>query len=91
MEREDSMGGLPDISHLSLERARLADVEELGKIDDGWQIASQEKRIIELGSLGEGAGGAVTKCRLKGGNTIFAMKVCHTSNESIIINQLTTL
>lgn len=73
MERDGSMGGMPDISKLSLEKARTADVEDLD--DDGWRIASLEKRIIELGSLGEGAGGAVTKCMLKGGKTIFALKV----------------
>jgi mitogen-activated protein kinase kinase len=32
--------------------------------------------IEEKGSLGEGAGGAVTKCILKGGKTTFALKVC---------------
>ena len=72
MEREGSMHGLPDISQISLERGRTADVEDLD--DDGWRVASQENRITELGSLGEGAGGAVTKCRLKGGTTIFALK-----------------
>lgn len=73
MERDGSTGGMPDISQLSLERGRTADVEDLD--DDGWRVASTEKRIIELGSLGEGAGGAVTKCMLKGGKTIFALKV----------------
>jgi mitogen-activated protein kinase kinase len=74
MEREDSMNGLPDqFDTLSLERGRTLDVEQLD--DDGWRVASNEKRIIELGSLGEGAGGAVTRCMLKGGKTIFALKV----------------
>lgn len=72
MERDGSMNGL-DFDKLSLERGRTLDVEELD--DDGWRIASSEKRIIELGSLGEGAGGAVTRCKLKGGSTIFALKV----------------
>lgn len=44
--------------------------------DEGWRSASLNDRIIELGSLGEGAGGAVTRCKLKGGKTVFAMKVC---------------
>ena len=43
--------------------------------DDGWRIVGMEKRIIEFGNLGEGAGGAVTKCKLKGHNTVFALKV----------------
>lgn len=74
MEREGSMNGLPEIDKLSLERAMTLDVEDLD--DDGWRIASLEKRIVELGSLGEGAGGAVTRCVLKGGKTVFALKVC---------------
>jgi mitogen-activated protein kinase kinase len=75
MEREGSMNGLLEgFDKLSLERARTLDVEQLD--DEGWRIASMEKRIIELGSLGEGAGGAVTRCMLKGGRTVFALKVC---------------
>lgn len=74
MERDGSMNGLEAFDKLSLERGRTLDVEELD--DDGWRVASMEKRIEELGSLGEGAGGAVTRCMLKGGKTIFALKVC---------------
>ena len=48
-------------------------MEELD--DDGWRIASTEQRIVELGALGEGAGGSVTRAQLKGGTTIFALKV----------------
>jgi mitogen-activated protein kinase kinase len=74
MERDGSMQGLENsFDKLVLEKARNADVEDLD--DDGWRIASMENRIIELGGLGEGAGGAVTRCKLKGGNTIFALKV----------------
>lgn len=49
------------------------DAEDLD--DLGWKAARKEGRIEELGSLGEGAGGAVTKCVLKGGKTVFALKV----------------
>lgn len=49
------------------------DVEDLD--DEGWKKASEDGRIVELGGLGEGAGGAVTRCMLKGGKTLFAMKV----------------
>lgn len=58
---------------MTLEKARTADVDDLD--DEGWRIASLENRIYELGGLGEGAGGAVTRCKLKGGNTVFALKV----------------
>ena len=73
MTRDGSMNGLEAFDKLSLERARTFDVEDLD--DEGWRIASLEKRIVELGGLGEGAGGAVTKCKLKGGSTVFALKV----------------
>ena len=73
MERSGSMNGLPDLDKLSLEKGRNLDVEDLD--DDGWRAASVEKKVIELGSLGEGAGGAVTRCMLKGGKTVFALKV----------------
>lgn len=74
MERENSMNGLlPDLDKLSLEKGRPLDVEDLD--DEGWLAASEQKKIIELGSLGEGAGGAVTRCMLKGGKTVFALKV----------------
>jgi mitogen-activated protein kinase kinase len=76
MEREGSMNGLEGFEKLSLEsveKMRTLDVEELD--DEAWRLASSEKRIEELGSLGEGAGGAVTRCMLKGGKTVFALKV----------------
>ena len=75
MEREGSNHALPDLEKLSLEKGRNLDVEDLD--DDGWRAASETKKIIELGSLGEGAGGAVTRCRLVGGKTEFALKVCY--------------
>ena len=64
---------LPDLEKLSLEKGRELDVDDLD--DDGWLVARKSGRIEELGTLGEGAGGAVTKCRLKGGKTVFALKV----------------
>jgi len=70
---DDGPHGLENFDKLSLEKARTLDVEDLDS--EGWRIASMEKRIQELGSLGEGAGGAVTRCKLKGGSTVFALKV----------------
>ena len=76
MERDNSMQGLDvDLDKLSLEKGRELDVEDLDDI--GWKAAKRDGLIVELGSLGEGAGGAVNKCILKGGKTIFALKVCH--------------
>jgi mitogen-activated protein kinase kinase len=75
MERENSVNGLlPDLDRLSLEKGRPLDVDDLD--DEGWHAASEQNKIVELGSLGEGAGGAVTRCKLKEGKTVFALKVC---------------
>jgi mitogen-activated protein kinase kinase len=73
MERDGSLQGLEAFDQLSIDKARNADVADLD--DEGWRIASIENRIEELGSLGEGAGGAVTKAKLKGKETVFALKV----------------
>ncbi|CAG9937695.1 unnamed protein product [Clonostachys rosea f. rosea IK726] len=77
MERDGSLQGLEAFDKLSLEKARTGDVEDLD--DEGWRIAGLEKRIEEIGNLGEGAGGAVTKARLKGGKTLFALKIITTN------------
>lgn len=74
MERDNSVNDLlPDLDKLSLEKGRPLDVEDLD--DEGWLAASERKKIEEIGSLGEGAGGAVTRCKLKDGKTVFALKV----------------
>lgn len=74
MVRENSMQGLEvDLERLRLEKGRPLDVQDLD--DMGWKSAKREGKIIELGSLGEGAGGAVTRCKLEGGKTVFALKV----------------
>lgn len=67
------MDVLPDLEKLSLEKGRPLDADDLD--DAGWKAASKEGKIEELGSLGEGAGGAVTRCLLKGAKTVFALKV----------------
>ncbi|KAK3997365.1 MAP kinase [Cladorrhinum sp. PSN332] len=86
MEREGSLHGLESFDKLSLDKARTLDVEDLD--NEGWRIVSMEKRIVELGSLGEGAGGAVTRCKLKGGNTIFALKIITTNPDPHIKKQI---
>lgn len=86
MEREGSLQGLEAFDKLSLEKARVGDVEDLD--DEGWRIASMEKRIVEIGNLGEGAGGAVTRCTLKGGKTVFALKVITTNPDPDVKKQI---
>ncbi|KAI9888914.1 MAG: Protein kinase C signaling pathway involved MAPKK protein [Vezdaea aestivalis] len=86
MERNGSMNGMPDIDKLSLDNKPTLDVDDLD--DEGWRAASVEKRIVELGSLGEGAGGAVTKCILKGGKTVFALKIITTDPNPDVKKQI---
>lgn len=93
MERDNSVNGLLlDLDKLSLEKGRPLDVDDLD--DEGWLAASEQKKIIELGSLGEGAGGAVTRCKLKDGKTVFALKVSNHISESgdfsMLINTITS-
>ncbi|KAF7163968.1 hypothetical protein CNMCM5623_008629 [Aspergillus felis] len=87
MERDNSVNGLlPDLDKLSLEKGRPLDVDDLD--DEGWLAASEQKKIIELGSLGEGAGGAVTRCKLKGGKTVFALKIITTDPNPDVKKQI---
>jgi len=80
MERENSNQPLPDLEQMAAEKGAPLDVEDLN--DAAWKAASGRGMIEEQGSLGEGAGGAVTKCKLKGGKTVFALKVRRT-HESV--------
>ncbi|KAH8737877.1 kinase-like domain-containing protein [Ilyonectria robusta] len=86
MERDGSLQGLEAFDKLSLEKARTLDVDELD--EEGWRIASMEKRIVEMGNLGEGAGGAVTKAKLKGGSTVFALKIITTNPDPDVKKQI---
>ncbi|KAF1350965.1 putative MAP kinase [Delphinella strobiligena] len=77
---------LPDLEMLSMQKGRPLDVEDLD--DAGWKAAAKEDRIEELGSLGEGAGGAVNRCRLKGGKTVFALKIITTDPNPDVKKQI---
>lgn len=72
-DRDAGLKGLEAFDKLTIDKASTADVEDLDV--QGWNIASMQNRIVELGGLGEGAGGAVTRCKLTGGKTVFALKV----------------
>lgn len=87
MERENSMSGISiDFEKLAIEKGHDIDVDDLD--DDGWAAASEQKRIKELGPLGEGAGGAVTRCQLDGGKTVFALKIITTSPDPDVKKQI---
>lgn len=78
MERQSSMQGSAQeldehLKALTISKGGPLDVEDLD--DLGWKAAKKQGRIVDLGSLGEGAGGAVTRCMLKDGKTVFALKV----------------
>ncbi|KAF1816727.1 MAP kinase-like protein [Eremomyces bilateralis CBS 781.70] len=87
MERENSVSALlPDLEALSLEKGRPLDVDDLD--DASWKAASRDGRIEELGSLGEGAGGAVTRCKVRGGKTVFALKIITTNPDPDVKKQI---
>ncbi|KAF2860747.1 MAP kinase [Piedraia hortae CBS 480.64] len=75
------------LEKLALEKGgEPLDAEDLD--DLGWKAAEREGRIVQLGSLGEGAGGAVTRCKLKGGNTVFALKIIVTDPNPDVKKQI---
>ncbi|GCB22085.1 MAP kinase kinase MKK2/SSP33 [Aspergillus awamori] len=87
MERDSSVNSLiPDLDKMSLEKGRPLDVDDLD--DEAWLAASEQKKIVELGSLGEGAGGAVTRCKLKEGKTVFALKIITTDPNPDVKKQI---
>lgn len=89
MEREGSVQNgatLPDLDQLSRDKGRPLDVEDLD--DACWKAASKNNMIIEISSLGEGAGGAVTRCRLKDGKTEFALKTITTDPNPDVKKQI---
>lgn len=51
---------------------QYADVEGLD--EEGWRAVARAGEIVELGRLGEGIGGSVTRCKLLHGKTVFALK-----------------
>lgn len=77
----DNNPQLPDLDELAARKGAPLDVEDLD--DLGWKAASARGMIEKIGSLGEGAGGAVSKARVKGSKTIFALKVCLSSHFDI--------
>ncbi|KAI9672694.1 MAG: Protein kinase C signaling pathway involved MAPKK protein [Alyxoria varia] len=77
---------LPDLEKLSIDKGRPLDADDLD--DAGWRVASRDGKIEEIGSLGEGAGGAVTRCRLKGAKTVFALKIITTDPNPDVRKQI---
>lgn len=77
---------LPDLAQLQIDKGGNL---EPGDLDNaGWRAASKEGLIEELGSLGEGAGGAVTRCVLKGSKTVFALKIITSNPDPSIKRQI---
>jgi hypothetical protein len=66
---------------LSLTQSTTLDVENLSA--EEWAEVSLKGKIQFLGILGEGSGGSVTKCILKGGGKVFALKVRITNRTSV--------
>lgn len=54
------------------EKYKNLDMEDLD--EEGWQEVAKAGAIQEIGRLGEGAGGSVTRCKLRSGSKVFALK-----------------
>ncbi|KAK9472903.1 Pkinase-domain-containing protein [Dipodascopsis tothii] len=52
----------------------ISNLDVLQLDEAGWETAAKQGDIVELGRLGEGTSGSVTKCKLKHGSTVFALK-----------------
>lgn len=61
-------------------------VEEL--TPDDWNRLANENQIIELNKLGEGNGGSVSKCKLKNGSQVFALKLINADPNPNIQKQI---
>lgn len=59
------------------EKYKNLDVDDLGEED--WKEVAKAGMIEELGRLGEGAGGSVTRCKLRTGKTVFALKAINSN------------
>jgi hypothetical protein len=77
----DDRLSLPKIKTLGLTQITTLDVENLSA--EEWAEVSLEGKIQFLSILGEGSGGSVTKCILRGGGKVFALKVRITNRTSV--------
>lgn len=66
----------PQLKNVTEETTQEEDIDELSS--DIWLTYKIHEQIDTLGVLGEGAGGSVTKCKLKNGSKIFALKTIAT-------------
>lgn len=71
-QQRDGRDSKEDPSSSAVPTSQQQDVEELD--EEGWKRVSKNGEIVTLSLLGEGAGGSVSKCRLKHGTKIFALK-----------------
>ncbi|KAK9455330.1 kinase-like domain-containing protein [Dipodascopsis uninucleata] len=62
------------------------DVTELD--EQGWNYVATHDGIVEVAKLGEGTSGSVTKCRLKKGSTVFALKTITVNRNPEIRKQI---
>ncbi|AMD19053.1 HBR152Cp [Eremothecium sinecaudum] len=71
----------PGETNSSDNTSAASDMKDVDELDDTmWNHLHLKHQIIELGVLGEGAGGSVTKCKLKDRSKIFALKTITTLN-----------
>lgn len=62
------------------------DIEVLTPED--WKVIADTNQIVEINKLGEGNGGSVSKCRLKSGSKIFALKLINADPNADVQKQI---
>lgn len=87
-----SYSSAPKLRPSDYERYAHMDVQDLD--EEGWRAVAAAGDIEELGRLGEGAGGSVTRCRLRdrgngsGHSSIFALKAITTNPNPEVQKQI---
>lgn len=87
-----SYSSAPKLRPSNYEKYAELDVQDLD--EEGWRSVAAAGDIEELGRLGEGAGGSVTRCRLRGRNgknghgSVFALKAITTNPNPEVQKQI---
>lgn len=71
---------------LASQRVNYTSLEHLTPED--WNILANNDDIIELSKLGEGNGGSVSKCKLRSGSPVFALKLINADSNPDVQKQI---
>lgn len=74
----------PSSGHIP--ESALRSLEDL--VPEDWNLLANSKRILEIEKLGEGNGGSVSKCKLRQGLPVFALKLINADPNPDIQKQI---